>query len=176
MLDAHAVPASQGLGATPPSLPGLRVQWARTPEDLTAIVEIRRRVFCEEQGIVDGRVTDADDRSSLHAMAVVPEGVIGAGRLTPPGRGRAEAQIAWVATLPGYRGHGVGTAVMQALLAAADAANYSVVVLSAQVHALHFYERLGFVPYGNRFQVRGIEHQMMARRRPAVEATRHPRP
>ena len=156
MLDAHAVPTFQGPQVTTPSLPGLRVLWARTPEDLAAIFEIRRRVFCEEPGIVDGRVTDA----------VIPEGVIGAGRLTPPGHGRAEAQIAWVATLPGYRGHGIGTAVMQALLAAADAANYPVVVLSAQVHALHFYERLGFVPYGNRFQVRGIEHQMMARRIP----------
>ncbi|MER3439445.1 MAG: hypothetical protein C4346_18675, partial [Chloroflexota bacterium] len=59
---------------------------------------------------------------------------------------------------------------------AADAANYPVVVLSAQAHALHFYKQLGFVPYGNRFQVRGIEHQMMARHRPAGEATRHPRP
>lgn len=167
---------SHGQVAVAPMLPGLRIEWARTPEEMTAIFELRRRVFYEEQGIIDGRVTDGDDSRSFHAMAVIPEGVVGAGRLTPPGRGRAEAHIAWVATLPGYRRHGVGTAVMQALLAAADAAGYPAVVLSAQAHALRFYERLGFVPYGDRFRVRGIEHQMMVRRRPrSDDATRHPR-
>lgn len=172
----EATPAPlPGPVAMSPSLPGLRIEWARTPEEMAAIFELRRRVFYEEQGIIDGRVTDGDDSRSLHAMAVIPEGVVGAGRLTPPGRGRAEAHIAWVATLPGYRRHGAGTAVMRALLAAADASGYPAVVLSAQMHALRFYERLGFVPYGDRFRVRGIEHQMMVWRRPRGDATRHPR-
>ncbi|HEY8446062.1 MAG TPA: GNAT family N-acetyltransferase [Thermomicrobiales bacterium] len=141
------------------------VRWARTADELAAIYELRRRVFRDEQRIIDARVTDRDDERSLHAIAVAPEGVIGAGRLTPPARGR-EAHIAWVATLPAYRNRGVGTAVMRALLEAADAAEFPVVVLSAQTHALAFYERLGFVAYGNRYHIRGIEHQMMARRRP----------
>jgi predicted GNAT family N-acyltransferase len=103
---------------------------------------------------------------SLHALAVIPEGAVGTGRLTPPTPSRPEAQIAWVATLPDYRGRGVGTAVMHALLAAADEAGMATVLLSAQVHALGFYRRFGFVPYGNRFTVRGIEHQAMIRWRP----------
>jgi predicted GNAT family N-acyltransferase len=55
---------------------------------------------------------------------------------------------------------------MRSLLDKADAERYPSVVLSAQTHALHFYAQLGFVPYGQRFMVRSIEHQMMSRRLP----------
>jgi predicted GNAT family N-acyltransferase len=145
---------------------GVTVRFARSPEEFAAVVELRRRIFREEQALVEGEVTDAEDRHSLQALAVIPEGAIGTGRLTPPTVARPEAHIAWVATLPAFRGRGVGTALMRALLSSADAAGMPVVTLSAQTHALAFYHRLGFLPYGERFLVRGIEHQRMARRRP----------
>jgi predicted GNAT family N-acyltransferase len=151
----------------PPALgvpPGFEIRFARTPAEFTAIVELRRRVFLHEQAIVDGQVTDAEDAHAIQVLAVAADGAIGTGRLSPPAIGRPEAHIAWVATLPAYRGRGVGTAIMRALLAAADEAGIAVVTLSAQTHALAFYRRLGFVPYGQRFVVRGIEHQHMARR------------
>jgi predicted GNAT family N-acyltransferase len=147
-------------------LPDLTIRFATTPEELAAIVEVRRRVFQVEQGIVDHDLTDSDERQSFQAMALVPDGVVSVGRLSPPHRFRQQAQIAWVATLQAFRGHGVGTALMRALLEKADAERYSSVVLSAQTHALHFYARLGFIPYGQRFMVRSIEHQMMSRRLP----------
>jgi predicted GNAT family N-acyltransferase len=147
-------------------LPGFTIKFATTPEELAAIVEVRRRVFQVEQGIVDHDLTDSDERNSYQAMALVPEGVIGVGRLSPPHRFRQHAQIAWVATLPAFRGMGAGTALMRALLAKADEQQMPTVILSAQTHALHFYQRLGFVPYGQKFTVRSIEHQMMSRRLP----------
>jgi predicted GNAT family N-acyltransferase len=142
------------------------VRFARSPEEFSAVVELRRRVFRDEQSLVEGELTDTEDRHSYQALAVIPAGAIGTGRLTPPSVARPEAHIAWVATLPGFRGQGVGTAIMRALLSAADAAGMPVVTLSAQTHALDFYGRLGFLPFGERFLVRGIEHQRMARRRP----------
>jgi predicted GNAT family N-acyltransferase len=145
---------------------GYTIRFAQTPEEFSAVVELRRRVFRDEQAIVEGDVTDAEDRHSLQAMVMVPEGVIGAGRLSPPSVARPDAHIAWVAILPAYRGRGLGTELMRALIAAADQARMQVVTLSAQTHALAFYRRLGFVPYGRRFLVRGVEHQPMARRRP----------
>ncbi len=154
---------------TPPArerLAGYTIRFARTPEEFSAVVELRRRVFREEQAIVEGDVTDAEDRHSLQALVMVPEGVIGSGRLTPPSLTRSEAHIAWVAILPAYRGHGLGTELMRALVAAADQAKMQTVTLSAQTHAVAFYRRLGFVPYGRRFIVRGVEHQPMVRRRP----------
>ncbi len=145
---------------------GVRVRFARTPEEFAAVVELRRRVFRDEQSLVETEVTDSEDRHSYQALAVIPDGAIGTGRLTPPTVARPEAHIAWGATLPTFRGRGVGTEIMRALLASADAARMPVVTLSAQTHALAFYRRLGFIPYGERFLVRGIEHQRMARRRP----------
>ena len=52
---------------------------------------------------------------------------------------------------------------MRFLLAAADRAGAPKVVLSAQTHAEGFYRRLGFVPAGQPFLVKGIEHRWMAR-------------
>jgi predicted GNAT family N-acyltransferase len=151
--------------ATVDTLAGFTVRFAQTPEEFTAVVELRRRVFRDEQAIVEGDVIDGEDRQSLQALVVVPAGAIGTGRLSPPTATRAEAHIAWVAILPDFRGRGVGTALMRALLAAADERGMRLITLSAQIHALDFYRRLEFVPYGDRFLVRGVEHQPMAHRR-----------
>jgi predicted GNAT family N-acyltransferase len=145
---------------------GYTIRFAETPEEFAAVVELRRRIFRDEQAIVEGDVTDGEDRRSLQALVVVPEGAIGTGRLSPPTAMRPEAHIAWVAMLPAYRGRGIGTALMRELLAAADRSEMPVVTLSAQTHALAFYRRLGFMAYGNRFLVRGVEHQPMVRHRP----------
>ena len=147
-------------------LAGFTVRFAQTPEEFTAVVDLRRRVFRDEQALVEGDVIDGEDRHSLQALAAAPDGAIGTGRLSPPTTIRTEAHIAWVAILPAFRGRGVGTALMRALLAEADERGMPVVTLSAQTHALDFYRRLGFAPYGDRFLVRGIEHQPMSRRRP----------
>ena len=136
-----------------------------------AVLELRRRVFGDEQGIADAAVTDRDDERSLHALALLPDATgaarpVGTGRLTLNQGERGEALIAWVATLPEARCRGVGAAVMRFLLAAADEAGAPMVVLSAQTHAEGFYRRLGFVPAGRPFDVKGIEHRWMARPRP----------
>ncbi len=153
--------AASGISAPP----GPRIGFAETEAELAAVVALRRHVFRDEQGIVDADVTDADDGRSLQAVAYHDDEVVGVGRLTPPPPDRIDAQIAWVATRPDRRGRGVGSAVVRALLKAADDAEIPVVVLNAQTHALAFYRRLGFVPFGRRFMVRGIEHQLMTRRR-----------
>jgi predicted GNAT family N-acyltransferase len=150
----------------PEPLPDLEVRFAHSPAELAAVREIRRRVFGLEQGVPHAGEDDADDWRSLHALAVIPEGAIGTGRLTLPDKERPHAVIAWVATLADYRGHGVAAALMRTLLAAADEAGAPTILLSAQVHAIAFYRRLGFSPYGERFIAGGIQHQFMYRSRP----------
>jgi predicted GNAT family N-acyltransferase len=152
--------------------PPYEVRIARTQAELAAIVAIRRVVFRDEQGIVAHELTDSDDRISVHAYVRHDGEVIAAGRLTPPTAIRPEGQIAWVAALPEHRGDGAGTAVMDALLAIADERGIPNVLISAQTHALDFYRRLGFVQYGDRFIVKGIEHQYMERRRPFERTAR----
>jgi predicted GNAT family N-acyltransferase len=145
-------------------LPPFEVRIARTPAELDAIVALRARVFRDEQHIVDDELTDPDDIGGVHAYVAADGRVISAGRLAPPTVLRREGLIAWVATLPEYRRRGVAEAVMLTLLEVADRRRAPSIVISAQTHALAFYRRLGFVAYGSRFQVRGIEHQHMERR------------
>ena len=152
----------------------------RGADDLLAIQAVRRVVFHDEQGFVGELVTDHDDVGSFQAIATIPppanlpadsppdlivDGrlVVSVGRLTLGRAPGSEAQITWVATLPAYRGAGAGAAVMRLLLRAADEAGAPSVKLSSQGHAVPFYRRLGFVPIGAPYEIRGMPHQLMAR-------------
>jgi predicted GNAT family N-acyltransferase len=150
------------------------VNSAVTPEDRLAALEIRRRVFAEEQGVADLRVADSDDARSLIALATFPPTVEGNGRRRPVSTGRltlpvargGQALVAWVATIPEARGQGAGGLVMKYLLDAADNAGAREVALAAQLPAENFYRRLGFSPVGPLYDVRGIPHRRMVRLRP----------
>lgn len=130
---------------------------ARIPDELPVIYDIRREVFVDEQGLTSTVVDEPDDRYSVHVLAAVGDETVGAGRVTFIGD---EAQIAWVAVRVPYRRHGVGRAVMDALLQVSGQ-GASIVSLNAQTHALTFYEALGFKPIGRRFFMAHIEHQHM---------------
>jgi predicted GNAT family N-acyltransferase len=72
------------------------------------------------------------------------------------------ARIGRMAVLRELRGSGAGRAVLDALLAAARARGDREAVLSAQVSAIGFYRRAGFVESGPAFVEAGIGHQEMS--------------
>ena len=151
------------------ALPKYRIVATSSPEDALweQVVALRLQVFAGEQGINDVQASDADDLTGVHALAIdddaeVPT-LIGAGRITFQHRGRNEALIAWVVTDPGRRKQGVGTGVMQALIAEADARGIEETLLAAQAHATDFYRALGFSPIGRPYESSGIPHQWMSR-------------
>jgi predicted GNAT family N-acyltransferase len=156
------VTASAGILDPLATLP-FEVRVARSYAEFAEIARVRAQVFRDEQGMVAEEVWDGDDAHSINVYARAGNHVIAIGRLTPPVPPRTDGQIAWVATLPGHRGAGAGTAVMRTLLEIADARRIPRLLLSAQTHALRFYERLGFVRYGEPFLVKGIEHTYMQR-------------
>jgi predicted GNAT family N-acyltransferase len=61
------------------------------------------------------------------------------------------------------RGARIGNALLEALMAAAGRRGDAEVALHAQVSALGFYRRAGFVAHGERFEEAGIAHQEMRR-------------
>ena len=154
--------------------PSIEVIPAVSPEERLAALEIRRRVFAEEQGVADLRVADSDDARSLIALATVAPSAasdgerrpVSTGRLTLPLVKGGQALVAWVATIPEARGHGAGGLLMRFLIAAADNAGAGEVALAAQLPAEKFYRRLGFSPVGPLYDVRGIPHRRMVRRAP----------
>ena len=61
------------------------------------------------------------------------------------------------------RGRGVGSALLRALIAIAEERGMREVVLNAQLQAMEFYRRHGFVAEGEPFLDAGIAHQRMRR-------------
>jgi len=131
----------------------LLTDWAH---DQGRLSRVRRAVFIEEQNVPEELEWDADDAGALHALALDDQGQpIGCARLLPDGH------IGRMAVLPGWRGQGVGWALLDAVMHAADARCYSTLKLSAQTHAAAFYARAGFVAVGNAYEEAGIPHVAM---------------
>lgn len=132
------------------------VSWS---EEAAKLKAVRYEVFVEEQGVPVELELDAVDPECVHALAEDHEGgAIGCGRLLP------DAHIGRMAVLGAWRGRGVGAALLSHLVELARQKRYARVVLNAQTHALAFYGRFGFEPYGDVFDDAGIPHQAMQRR------------
>jgi exodeoxyribonuclease VII large subunit len=119
--------------------------------------EVRRAVFIVEQGIDESEEWDEVDVGAVHWVALLDGEAIGCARLSPEGK------IGRMAVLGHYRGRGVGTALLQACVEYAAQRKFAQVKLSAQQHALSFYEKQGFKAVGPPHEEVGIAHQWMSR-------------
>lgn len=138
--------------------PGFRVEPADWAIDRDALRAIRETVFVQEQQVPVEEEWDELDPDCRHVLARDDAGTpIGTGRLTP------QHTIGRMAVLADWRGRGVGAALLQALIDRARALGWDRVSLHAQVRAIGFYERYGFVPEGETFMEAGIEHLTMTR-------------
>ena len=134
------------------SMKGLNIQHADW-----AIVErearhIRTAVFIEEQGITAEDEWDDQDTIALHFMVYDEQKAIATARLL------SNHSVGRVAVLSQYRGHGIGRILMQQIIAQAKIEKRPRLKLSAQVHAIHFYESLGFAVQGSEYLDCGIPH------------------
>jgi predicted GNAT family N-acyltransferase len=129
--------------------------WSRD-DQRTALLDLRGTVFIQEQGVPEPRERDGLDVDCWHVLARDETGVpIGCGRLTP------QHKIGRMAVLPEWRGRGVGVALLRELVARARAQGWPEVALDAQVSAIGFYEREGFIAYGDEFEDAGLAHRAM---------------
>ena len=133
----------------------LRVDsWTALKVDASAI---RHDVFVLEQQVPLELEMDDMDAHCIHAVAYDDGGVpVATGRLLPDGH------IGRMAVRQCARGTGIGGQVLQRLIQAARERGDSEVVLSAQVHALGFYTRYGFIAEGEVYMDAGIEHRTMS--------------
>ncbi|WP_296667055.1 GNAT family N-acetyltransferase [Demequina sp.] len=153
----------------------MRVDVVTTPEQLEAAMAVRFAVFVEEQGVSADMERDAQDGDprTVHVIALGDGGQpLGTGRLLAPhtdefhadhgAMDAANPHIGRLAVVAAARGTGAGRALMLSLEAAA-LATHGVdgvvrVELSAQDHAMPFYERLGYIAHGDGYLDEGIPH------------------
>jgi predicted GNAT family N-acyltransferase len=134
-----------------------RVEPADYAADFKDLRSIREPVFVQEQQVPLELEWDELDPQCHHVIARDGEHrPIGTGRLTP------QHKIGRMAVLREWRGKGVGDALLVALIEKARELGLRKVSLNAQVGALGFYEKFGFLPEGERFEEAGIEHQAMS--------------
>lgn len=132
------------------------VDWHARRSELQAI---RRVVFVDEQGVPEELEWDEMDARCHHVLAFSPNGIaIGTGRLLPDGH------IGRMAVLKPWRGRGVGSAILGALMKRARKEGFEAVRLHAQTHAVGFYAKHGFAVVGDEFMEAGIPHRVMTLR------------
>ena len=125
------------------------------PDDMPAVFALRHEVFVIGQDVPEELERDELDAVSDHAVAIVDGTVVGTGRLLPDGT------VGRMAVSDGVRGQGIGAAVLAVLEDRARERGLPAVELHAQVHALGFYERYGYVPFTEVYLEAGIEHRSM---------------
>ena len=91
----------------------VRVKLVETHHEMEACVDLRVRVFVDEQGSPPDEEIDEYDRPAVHAAAILDGRVIGTGRLYRPGSG--ETQIGRMAVDPAYRRRGIGSLLLSFL-------------------------------------------------------------
>lgn len=113
---------------------------------------IRKLVFISEQNIPEQDEWDDQDAISQHFVVYDQNQPIATARLL------ANNSVGRVAVLKAYRGQGIGRLIMLEIIAYAQAQKRPNLQLSSQVHAISFYEKLGFSIQGDEYDECGIPH------------------
>jgi predicted GNAT family N-acyltransferase len=137
----------------------------------SAAYAVRTDVFVTEQGVPVELELDELDETADHFVAYDDGRPVGAGRLVveAPGFEGADPALGPVGHLgrlavrPETRGSGLGVDLVRAIEERARSRGLAVMALSAQTHALEFYERLGYSAYGPEFDDAGLPHRWMRR-------------
>jgi len=136
----------------------IEVRKVSDPAELEKVFAIRREVFVGEQNCPPELEWELEDEST-HFLATVDEEPAGAARWRKTDKGY---KLERFAVLKKFRGHGVGQALVQAVLNdLPQGADY--VYMHAQIQAVTLYERFGFVKTGPQFEEAGIQHFKMER-------------
>lgn len=129
------------------------VDWAHSEPDL---VNIRRKVFMEEQGVSEEEELDGKDQQCLHILAVEKSTneAVACARITEQGK------IGRVAVLKPFRSLGLGKQLMD-FCTQQVLSKQQKPYLDAQTSVIPFYEVLGYVCEGDVFLDANIPHRRM---------------
>ena len=122
---------------------------------------IRRAVFIEEQHVSEPEEWDDLDQEAVHFIGVDAVEDVSTGRMVVTD---GVAKLQRIAVLKHARGRNLGFDLIKTMMAVAqESGHIEMFKLSAQTYAIPFYERLGFVAYGDEYNDAGIPHRDMKR-------------
>jgi predicted GNAT family N-acyltransferase len=143
----------------------VRIEVRRVDGDaeMGALLELRHRVFCLEQGVPKREEIDGRDTGAIHLVALRSEDgrVVGTCRLLFVDR---TVQLSRLAVDRDARRQGIASALLHEADREAAAARAKRIVLHAQTYARELYAADGYEPRGRIFVEAGIEHIAMEKR------------
>ena len=134
----------------------LTVKLVETEEELQGAIEVRMRVFVQEQQIPAEEELDEADNTATHAVAIQGDKVVGTGRLIL--RDDGLAQIGRMAVDQHCRRRGTGGQILLFLEDQARALGFSESILHAQEYVKNFYAQHGYQEHGETFLEADIPH------------------
>jgi predicted GNAT family N-acyltransferase len=129
--------------------------------EMAAALDLRDRVFCQEQGVPKREEIDGRDGDAIHLVAVADGRVVATCRLLFVDR---TVQFSRLAVEPDMRRRGIATLLLQETDREARAAGARRIVLHAQTYARDLYSASGYEPRGKVFVEARIEHIAMEKR------------
>jgi predicted GNAT family N-acyltransferase len=129
--------------------------------DLDTCLELRFEVFVREQGVPPEEERDTLDDSATHLLATQDGTPVGTARIVFQGD---IAKIGRVCVVKSARGTGLGARLIEACVdVARERQGITRAKLGAQIHAIGFYEKLGFEAFGPVYLDAGIDHRDMVK-------------
>lgn len=133
---------------------------AETKELYEQCLDIRKRVFVEEQNVPLDREIDEHEDFATHIL-LRDDTPLGTVRYRP--LSKETVKVERMAVMPEARGLKLGRKLMDFVHEHAKHYGYEKARLGAQTHATSFYEKLGYKIVSDEFEDAGIPHVYMER-------------
>lgn len=132
--------------------------WFLGNKNLEHVHNIRREVFIIEQNTTEEEELDGYDDVAVHLLVCDNNKPVATGRIIVVD---GVCLLGRIAVLKQFRRQGLGGFVVRLLIRKAFEMSFERQELHAQTHAIDFYKKLDFIPYGEQFIEAGIQHVMM---------------
>lgn len=128
------------------------VSLRQTDAAFAACRSVRATVFIREQQVPEALEWDAADADAIHLLLSIDAQPVACARVLPDGH------IGRMAVLQAWRGQGIGMRLLQAAIAVCRSQGVGQAKLSAQTHAIDFYQRAGFAVVSAPYMDANIAH------------------
>ena len=133
----------------------LKIQLVKTKKEYEDILEIRKKVFVEEQN-VPLNIEIEHEEDSKHVICFIDQLAVGTGRWRKTKNG---IKLERFAVLTDFRNKGIGKEIVNFILS--EISSNNTIYLHAQEAVVNFYKKLGFKVSGKKFYEADILHSKM---------------
>lgn len=137
----------------------VQTKWFNGTDDLSDSYFVRRKVFIEEQQIDEKEEFDGSDEKSKILVVYEDDLPVATGRILVDDDGHY--CLGRIAVLKQHRGSKYGDLVVRVLIRKAYGLGAHKQYVHAQIRVQGFYEKLGFLPFGDPYDEANIPHISM---------------